>query len=97
MPAENWGAATGCALLLAAFLPGCNASYNLTVNQGNYLTFEHPFTDETAEEVRKRAVDLCSGRKQVAVRSENVCGLTLCTTTYQCMDKEDAEIFLKPR
>ena len=71
----------------------CCTPYDLTVNQGNYLTFEHPFTDATAEDVRKKAVDLCSGRKQVAVRSENVCTLTLCTTTYQCMDKGDAATF----
>ena len=81
-------------LLLAACLPGCTP-YDLTVNQGNYLTFEHPFTDATFEDVRKRAEVLCNGRKQVAVKSENVCNLTLCTTTYQCMDKEDALLFQK--
>jgi len=81
-------------LLLAACLPACTP-YDLTVTQGNYLTFEHPFTDAAAEDARRRAVSLCAGRKQVAVRSQNVCTLTLCTTTYQCMDKEDAEIFQK--
>ena len=80
-------------LLLAACLPGCTP-YDLTVNQSNYFTFEHPFTDAAAEDARARAVKLCGGRKQVAIRSQNVCTLTLCTTTYQCMDKEDAEIFL---
>lgn len=81
-------------LVLAALLPACTP-YNLTVNQGNYLTFEHPSNDTAAEDVRRKAEALCTGRKQEAVRSENVCTLTLCTTTYQCMDKEDAAIFRK--
>jgi hypothetical protein len=79
-------------LLLAICLSGCTP-YDLTVNQSNYFTFEHPFTDAAAADVRARAVNLCAGRKQVAVQSQNVCTLTLCTTTYQCMDKEDAELF----
>jgi len=82
------------ALLLAACLPACTP-YDLTVNQSNYYTFEHPFTDAAAEDARKRAAALCEGRKQVAVKTENVCNLTKCTTTYQCMDREDAEIFQK--
>jgi hypothetical protein len=93
MPAKRFKSMAARALVLAAAVPGCSSSYVLTVNQGNYLTFEHPFTDATAEEVRKRAVELCDGRKQVAIRSENVCTLTLCTTTYQCMDKDDAATF----
>jgi hypothetical protein len=96
MLTRRFSAAAARALLLAAVVPGCTP-YDLTVNQGNYLTFEHPFNDATFEDVRRRAVDLCGGRKQVAVKSENVCNLTLCTTTYQCMDKEDAEIFQKNR
>ena len=85
---------TALALLFAAALLGC-ATYDLTVSQGNYLTFEHPFTDATADDVRKRAVVLCD--KQVAVKTENVCNLTRCTTTYQCMSTEDATLFQKTK
>ena len=42
---------TALALLAAFVLPGCSRPYDLTVSQGNYLTFEHPFTDATAEDV----------------------------------------------
>jgi hypothetical protein len=82
------------ALLLAALLPGCT-TYHLTVNESNYLTFEYPVDDVATEDARKKAVAVCEGRKQVAVRSENICTLNLCTTTYQCMDKEDADAFQK--
>jgi len=84
-------AACAAAALLPAFLAACAPQY-LTTREGNYLTFEYPFTDAAAEDARRKAVELCGARKLVAVRSENVCSLTKCTTSYQCIDKSDATI-----
>ena len=79
------------ALLLAMFLSGCaGAGSEIVTNEGNFITFSHPFTQAAEEEARKIGADLCQMRKQAAVRTEHVCSLTRCTTTYQCMDGDDA-------
>lgn len=58
--------------------------------EGNYLTYEHAFTDAAAESVRKNAESLCRQKKQVAVRSSGTCSLTRCTTHYYCMKPAEA-------
>lgn len=81
-----------CALLLLAGLAGCMSNV-LTVEQENFMTFEHPFTDEAAADVRGRAERRCEGRKQEAVRTSNVCSLSKCVTSYECMNKADAATY----
>lgn len=81
------------ALLLVAILTGCaNLAVNseIVVMEGNYITFRHPFTDDGATEVRRRAEQICVQRKQVAYKTDSVCSLTQCTTNYQCMSSADA-------
>lgn len=56
----------------------------------NFLSFNHPYTDGAAADVRARAERLCGQRKQVAVQTSRTCSLTNCTTNYQCMDQTDA-------
>jgi hypothetical protein len=63
------------------------------VSEENYLTFDHAFTDATAEAVRKRAEAHCAIRKQAAVKTSSTCSLTRCTTNYQCMDPAAAAAF----
>ena len=71
----------------AAYSPG----YSLNIfGEGNYLTYEHAFTDAAAEIVRKNAESLCRQKKQVAVRSSGTCSLTRCTTHYHCMKPAEA-------
>jgi len=60
------------------------------VMEGNYLTYDHPFSDASAAAVRKNAEGICRQRSQVAVETNRACSLTQCTTNYQCMDEEDA-------
>jgi hypothetical protein len=80
---------TARALFLVAILTGCagfGTGNEIVVMESNYMTFEHPFTDAAAEDVRKRAGRLCEQRKQAAIKTESVCSLTKCTTHYQCVD-----------
>ena len=58
--------------------------------EGNYLTYEHPFTDSAAEAARRSAAGQCGQRKKVAVRTSGTCTLKTCTTHYHCMDPKDA-------
>jgi len=67
---------------------GCAGNY--VVSEGNYQTYEHPFTDAAAADVRKRAERHCAEKKRIAVRTSSTCSLTQCTTSYQCMGKADA-------
>jgi len=84
------------ALLLLILLTGCAG---LTVNDeivdlhDNYVAFKHPFTDASAEAVRKKADAICLQRKQVAIKTAGVCTLTKCTTNYQCLSQADAAIY----
>ena len=80
-------------MFLAAILTGCaNLGVNseIVVMEGNYITFRNPFTDAAQAEVKRRAEQICAGRKQVAYLTENVCSLTSCRTSYQCMSSADA-------
>lgn len=85
------------ALFLITLLAGCaglGTGSQLVVMEGNYMTFEHPFTDAAAEDVRKWAERLCAQRKQAAIKSgQNACSLTKCTTNYQCVDKSESNMF----
>jgi hypothetical protein len=56
----------------------------------NYSTFEHAFTDAGAEDARRRAQAQCAYKKHVAVKTSSRCTLKLCTTSFQCMEPEDA-------
>jgi hypothetical protein len=57
---------------------------------GNYLTYEHPFSEAAAAAVRRNAEGTCRQRDQAAVETSRTCSLTRCTTNYQCMDETDA-------
>ena len=72
-------------LLLAAF-GGCTEP---EIMAGNYMTYEHPFTDAAAEKVRKSAEELCKQRKLAAEKTRSVCSLTRCFTDYQCVNPKN--------
>lgn len=72
-------------------LAGCNGvRYVSYENDTNYLTFNHPFTDQAVAEIQSGADKLCRQRKQVAIKTTERCSLTQCTTNYQCIDTADA-------
>jgi hypothetical protein len=84
------------ALLLLILLTGCAGSVvndEIVTMESNYITFNHPFTDASAESIRKKAEVLCGKRKQVAIKTASVCSLTKCTTNYQCLSPADAAIY----
>jgi hypothetical protein len=72
-------------LLVTLALAGC--STQPAIEESNYLTYNHPFTDAAAESARQNAEKNCAERKQAAVRTRSVCSLKECTTHYQCVDK----------
>jgi hypothetical protein len=77
--------------VLAAALLGCaGCGPTPWVAEGNYLTYDHPFSDASAAAVRKNAEGRCRQRDQAAVETSRACSLTQCTTSYQCMDEVDA-------
>ena len=81
------------ALLLLIFLTGCAGSMvndEIVVQESNYITIKHPFTDASAESIRKKADSICGARKQVPIKTASVCTLTKCTTNYQCLSPADA-------
>ncbi len=67
--------------------PACGDASATLPLEGNYITFEHPFTDAAADEVSKRAERICGQRKQFAMKTSSTCSLTKCTTHYQCANK----------
>jgi len=73
-------------LALVAGGSSCADNYRITKAE-NFFTYERPFTDATAEMVRKDAESLCSDRKMVAIQTSNVCDMTKCFTVYQCVSK----------
>jgi hypothetical protein len=83
-------------LLLAGFLvltaggSSCAGNYRITSAE-NYYTYERPFTDASAEIVRKDADTLCNDRRMVAIQTSNVCDMTKCFTVYQCVGKEEVK------
>lgn len=83
------------ALILLFLLSGCSGflpkSEVVTLGT-NYNTFAHPFTEEGAEDVRLKAEKLCAQQKLTAIKTQSVCSLTKCNTTYQCTDPTDATL-----
>ncbi len=89
---------TARAILLLALLTGCAGVMDSPhfIREGNYLTFQHEYTDAASAAAGQRAKKLCGEQKRAAVRTSGVCSLTRCTTHYQCMDEEDAARALAP-
>jgi hypothetical protein len=84
---------TARSIFLAALLTGClgcGVDNVIVAGESNYMTFEHPFTDAAAEDVRKRAERLCGQRRQAALKTSTVCSLARCTTNYQCTNDAEA-------
>ena len=78
---------------VAALLLAACAEKSLLVGyeeNENFLSFNHPFTDAAAADVRVRAERLCGLRKQAVIQTSRTCSLTQCTTNYQCIDAADA-------
>jgi hypothetical protein len=76
------------AFFLVLFLTGCSGISIVAMEEkSNYITFEHPFTDEAEARVRGQAEGLCKQRKQAAMKTERTCSLTKCFTNYQCVDR----------
>jgi len=70
-------------LMLIATTASCETQP--TVEQGNYLTFNHTFTDRAAGEVRKKAAAICAERGQAEMKISSACSLTRCVTNFQCV------------
>lgn len=60
-----------------------------TVIGGNYLTYDYAFNDAAAARARASAEQLCAQRKQMAIETSSVCTMTRCTTSYQCVSREN--------
>ena len=73
---------------------GCG-TINPVIDGGDYLTYEHPFTDAAAQSVQQNAGKTCADRKRDAVKTNSVCSLTQCTTHYQCAIKGGGTGFVK--
>ncbi|HET9405291.1 MAG TPA: hypothetical protein VFO57_11985 [Burkholderiales bacterium] len=76
------------ALCLALAGAGCGKP-QLVVYEDNYLTYNHPFSDDADLAVRRNAEKLCAQRKQAAVKTRSACSMKECTTHYQCVDKTE--------
>lgn len=79
-------------LLLAGMLvlstggSSCAGNYRMTSAE-NFYSYKRPFTDASAEVVRKDAETLCGDRRLVAIQVSDVCNMTQCFTNYQCVSK----------
>jgi len=80
-------ACAGCAMPARDYVNIEGGTYS---PQSSYMTFEHPFTDAGAANVRKRAERHCGETRRVALMTRRTCSLTLCTVDYQCMTEEEA-------
>ena len=81
---------------LALVLTGCADISILSMEtMTNYITFEHAFTDEAALRVRSTAEGLCAQRRQAAIKTQSVCSLSKCVTSYQCVAEADAATFVQ--
>ena len=88
---DNYSKVLRACCLFALLLACAGCANPLVVMEGNYLTYEHAFTDAGAASVRALAERQCKWRKQVAVRTSSTCSLTQCTTNFQCMEPADAK------
>ncbi|MBK7024931.1 MAG: hypothetical protein IPH41_16005 [Sulfuritalea sp.] len=78
---------------VAALLLAACAEKSLLVGyeeNENFLSFNHPFTDAAAADVRVRAERICGLRKQAVIQTSRACSLEQCTTNFQCIDAADA-------
>jgi hypothetical protein len=76
------------AVLLVALLACTGCGIQPQIFEGNYLTYEHAFTDAAVAEVGRNAEAMCRQRGRVAVPASRACSLTQCTTSYQCATDE---------
>lgn len=76
-------------LVLTAGGSTCAGDYRV-VSAENFYSYERPFTDASAEIVRKDADTLCRDRRMVAIRVSDVCDMTRCFTNYQCVSQAEA-------
>jgi hypothetical protein len=74
--------------IAAAALAGCGPQPYIM--EGNYFTYDHPFSEASAAAVRKNAEGVCRQRNRAAAETSRACSLTRCTTSYQCLDEIDA-------
>ena len=78
---------------VAALLLAACAEKSLLVGyeeNENFLSFNHPFTDAAAADVRVRAERICGLRKQAVIQTSRTCSLEQCTTNFQYIDAADA-------
>lgn len=89
--------ATRIGLLAAALLAQVGCGVQPHVFEGNYLTYEHAFTDAAAAAVGKSAEAWCRQRSLVAVSTSRHCSLTQCTTSYQCVPDKPITLPADPK
>jgi len=81
---------TGHRSLITLFLvmacAGCGPIYP-RIDEGSYLTYDHPFSDAAAQAVLRSAEKICAERKRIVIKSSSTCSLTQCTTHYLCVDQ----------
>ena len=73
---------------------GCQTIYPITI-EANYLTYDIPFTDTAAQAARQNAGKICAERSLDVVMTTNVCTLTQCFTSFQCVPKDGSTGFVK--
>lgn len=78
--------------LVIFLLAGCT-NYQIVADpkDENYLSYDHPYTDEALAETLANARKICGQRKQVPIQTSNVCNIKTCATNYQCMDPKDVQ------
>ena len=78
-------------IYLSSMLLTACVNYEIVVSdpEENYLSFKHPFTDQAIADVQAKAHQLCKERKKETIQTTKSCSLTKCTTSYQCVSKED--------
>ena len=83
-------------LIASAACVGC--AIGPTIMHDNYLFYDYTASDNADAAVRANAEAICGQRKQIAIRTEYMCGPARCRTNYQCVDETDArELGLLPR
>lgn len=81
-------------LFLVTACAGCG-TIQPVINEGNYLTYDHPFTEAAAQAAQQNAGKLCAERKRDAVKTNSACSLTRCTSHYQCVLKDGSTGYVK--
>ena len=65
------------------------------VAEGNYLTYDIPFTDAAAKAALQSARNICAQRKQGVIATTNVCSLKQCFTSFQCVPADGGTGYVK--